>query len=94
MNIVTENLWSQEVAGKYCPYHDLKHFLTPGECQALCEAKSILECVGIAYSLDSHGVGCDDHCYLCDSDILFDITTSCTGTGFYRRPGIIKIVFS
>ena len=87
MNIVTENLWSKEVAGKYCPYHDLKHFLTPGECQALCEAKSLVECIGIAYSDD---IGYENHCYLCANDTLWDTTN---GRGFYRKPGTFEITF-
>ena len=83
----TENLWSKEVADKYCPYNDWEAVSTQGECQALCEAKSLVECIGIAYS---HDIGEKKHCFLCKNDTLWDTTN---GRGFYRRPGTFEITF-
>ena len=53
---------------------------TQVECQALCEAITRLNCVGIAYSHSAVG----KECYLCKDDALRE---SGNGEGFYRRPG-------
>ena len=87
MTIFTAYLWSKAAADKYCPYHDWEAVRTQGQCQALCEAKSLVECVGIAYSDD---IGYENHCYLCANDTLWDTTN---GTGFYLRPGIFEVTF-
>ena len=87
MTIFTAYLWSKAAADKYCPYHDWEAVRTQGQCQALCEAKSLVECIGIAYSDD---IGYENHCYLCANDTLWDTTN---GTGFYLRPGIFEVTF-
>ena len=87
MTIFTAYLWSKAAADKYCPYHDWEAVRTQGQCQALCEAKSLVECIGIAYSDD---IGYENHCYLCANDTLWDTTN---GTGFYLRPGIFELTF-
>ena len=89
MNIITEHWWKKDVSDKYCSNHVLptRSANTQGSCQALCEAKSESECVGIAFS---HKI--DDSCYLCRDDTLWPLNPS-KGMGFYRRPGMFKIYF-
>ena len=80
-------LWSKEKAGVLCPNHTLDRSIKTQEgCQALCEAKSESQCVGIVYS---HDGGSADYCFLCTNDTTEHASKE---YGFYRRPGISKIV--
>ena len=88
MNIITGHWWEKAVSDMYCINHVLGRSVnTQGSCQALCEAKSESECVGIAFS---HKIS--DSCYLCEDDALSPLNPS-KGMGFYRRPGMFKNVF-
>ena len=82
------NFWALEASDVWCPNYAMDRSVnTQGGCQALCEAKSELDCVGIVYS---HKVGNTDYCYLCTNDM---IEYSGNEFGFYRRPGKMGIVF-
>ena len=79
-------LWSEEEADAWCPSNVIdKSINTQGECQALCEAKSGSECVGITYS---HKVGTTHFCYMCTDDTT---AYSMNKFAFYRRPGTVEI---
>ena len=87
--IIFTDFWSKEAANTWCPNSVVDRSInTQGGCQALCEAKSRLECVGISYS---HKGGSTDYCYLCNDDTT---ESSVNEFGFYRRPGISEIAFS
>ena len=84
---MVKEIWIQEVADVVCPNSLVVGSInTIAGCQALCEAKSGLECVGIAYSKEEN----TDDCHLCRDDT----TNTMSDFGFYRRPGISKIVSS
>ena len=79
-------LWSEEEADAWCPSNVIDRSInTQGECQALCEAKSGSECVGITYS---HKVGNTHFCYMCTDDTT---AYSLNKFAFYRRPGTVEI---
>ena len=84
------NLWTVEAPDWFCRNHALCHRCvnTQEGCQALCEAKSELDCVGIVYSHKPPA----DYCYMCRDDVLtYDALRQ--QYGFYRRPGKMGIVF-
>ena len=80
--MVTE-IWMEEAAHTWCPNSLAMRIGYQLSCQALCEAESRFECVGISFSQGY------DYCYLCRDD-----TTESTrgGYGFYRRLGISEIL--
>ena len=81
-----DHLWNKEASNKYCPNYVFESSVsTQGDCQALCEAKSESECVGISYS---HKRGFTAYCDLCKDDIL---TSASDEFGFYRRPEVATI---
>ena len=87
MNIITGHWWEKALSDMYCYNHVHERSVnTQGGCQALCEAKSDLECVGITYS---HKVGSTDYCYLCVDDTTEYSTNEYT---FYRKLGILEIL--
>ena len=80
--------WRKEKSNSWCPNNVVhKPVITQLACQALCEATTRLNCVGIAYSQRTTK---GKECYLCKNDAL---SYSGNGEGFYgRRPGIFYTV--
>ena len=84
-------MWTKIASNKGCLNNVLEGPVnTQEDCQALCEAKSDTECVGITYS---HEIGSNHYCHLCKDDKLTS-DSSGTGFGFYLRlGGIFRICF-